>query len=471
MENKTELFKMPKNIRQIGVTGQSSKSIYVEDYVISYMKQLATRHTTDLQVAILLGYGVKTELGSSLFIKGAVDMEAVNPNSSISLSEEGWTKVYESIKEYFTDVEIVGWAIIGTEFFLESKESIRKLHCDNFGQGDKALLKVESLEGEETFYFLEKNQLVKQTGYYIYYEKNEEMQTYMVENKETISVESTYIDKTTSKIRNIIKEKQSPKEEKGIMGLLYTASTLMAVIILVVAYTILDNHKQIKSMEETLQTLSNSIQNDNEDVEEDDDSEEQSEKQDNKKKNKGEAEEKDEENDDADESSDEDTKKETGKEGTSKEKDVDEDEYTGGNQSDNTSQGENDDEANGMEIETVSGDVAEKDTSNKDSSSQDSSPKQDASSENKDSSQKETTASKEKTIASNKDQEKPKEKEPEKEQPVSSEPQYYTVQSGDSLAGISLKLYQSVNQVKTIKELNGIEDEDKIYAGQKLRIP
>ena len=469
MENKTEIFKMPKNIRQIGVTGQSSKSIYVEDYVISYMKQLAAKHTTDLRVAILLGYGVKTELGSSLFIKGAVDMEAVNPNSSISLSEEGWTRVYESIKEYFTDVEIVGWAIIGTEFFLESKESIRKVHCDNFGQGDKALLKVESLEGEETFYFLEKNQLVKQTGYYIYYEKNEDMQTYMVENKETISAESGYIDKTTSKIRNIIKEKQTPKEEKGIMGLLYTASTLMAVIILVVAYTILDNHKQIKSMEETLQTLSNSIHSDDEDVDEDDKADEQSEKQDTKKKNKGNAEEKDEEDDDANESSDEDTKNETGKEGTSKEgtskeKDVDEDEY-------NTSKGEDVDGETGMEIETVSGDVTEKDTSKKEASTKDSSEKQGTSSEKKNSSQKETAASKEETIASNKDQEKPKEKEPEKEQPVSSEAQYYTVQSGDSLAGISLKLYQSVNQVKTIKELNGIEDEDKIYAGQKLRIP
>jgi nucleoid-associated protein YgaU len=48
---------------------------------------------------------------------------------------------------------------------------------------------------------------------------------------------------------------------------------------------------------------------------------------------------------------------------------------------------------------------------------------------------------------------------------------YYVVQPGDSLAGISYKLYNSANYISKIKELNGIEDENKIIAGQKLIIP
>jgi nucleoid-associated protein YgaU len=51
------------------------------------------------------------------------------------------------------------------------------------------------------------------------------------------------------------------------------------------------------------------------------------------------------------------------------------------------------------------------------------------------------------------------------------ETKYYVVKSGDSLAGISYKLYNSANYVTKIMELNGIEDQDKIYAGQKLIVP
>lgn len=39
---------------------------------------------------------------------------------------------------------------------------------------------MDSLEKEENFYLLEEERLEKQKGYYIYYEKNEPMQTYMI---------------------------------------------------------------------------------------------------------------------------------------------------------------------------------------------------------------------------------------------------------------------------------------------------
>lgn len=48
---------------------------------------------------------------------------------------------------------------------------------------------------------------------------------------------------------------------------------------------------------------------------------------------------------------------------------------------------------------------------------------------------------------------------------------YYTVKEGDTLISISVKLYKSKSYVKKIKELNNIEDTDKIKVGQKLLIP
>ena len=47
-------FKMPKNIRQIGQV-DISKKIYAEDYVMTYIKQLAEKTTVGERKAVLLG--------------------------------------------------------------------------------------------------------------------------------------------------------------------------------------------------------------------------------------------------------------------------------------------------------------------------------------------------------------------------------------------------------------------------------
>ena len=47
----------------------------------------------------------------------------------------------------------------------------------------------------------------------------------------------------------------------------------------------------------------------------------------------------------------------------------------------------------------------------------------------------------------------------------------YIVQKGDTLLGISWKLYQSPAYIEEIKELNQIENEDLIYIGQELIVP
>ena len=51
--------------------------------------------------------------------------------------------------------------------------------------------------------------------------------------------------------------------------------------------------------------------------------------------------------------------------------------------------------------------------------------------------------------------------------------QFYrgTLKRGDTLAGISKKMYQSYNYIEMIAEANGIDNVDEIYPGQILEIP
>ena len=48
---------------------------------------------------------------------------------------------------------------------------------------------------------------------------------------------------------------------------------------------------------------------------------------------------------------------------------------------------------------------------------------------------------------------------------------YYVVQKGETLAGISKKLYGDTSHVKAICKMNGLSDGNLIYIGQKLLLP
>lgn len=429
-----EPIKMPKNIRQIGTIGAHSKIIYVEDYVMTFMKQLSDKDHTGCRVAILLGHYVKTDEGKNIFIKGAVEMKDTDFSNEIAFSDEGWTSIYENIKNYFTDVEIVGWSLIGPEFFLEGGEKVRKIHMDYFAGTDKTLLKMDSMEKDEAFYLYENNQLVKQPGYYIYYEKNEEMQNYMVENKEVVSEEKSYNDKTTRKIRSIVQKKKEAKEDKNVVHLLYAASTLLAIIVLVIAASMLKNYEQMKNMEVALSALSDNLSADNVDS-----------------------------------------------------KATDESQVAEGNQSLDVAAGINsedvqdivdivdagtidtntdtnqvtDNEQQTIEVETVSGNIATIDEANTETIED----VVDATDKDDDKEPVKEEVVKEEVVKEVKDEPKEEVKE------TVAEVKYYVVKYGESLAGISYKLYNSANYINAIQKLNGIDDENIIYEGQKLIVP
>ena len=75
-------------------------------------------------------------------------------------------------------------------------------------------------------------------------------------------------------------------------------------------------------------------------------------------------------------------------------------------------------------------------------------------------------------------QEEPKAAEQEEPQQEAQEaaaedaiPEIYTVQKGDTLLGISRRIYGRDDQIDAICSLNGIDDSDRILAGQKLLLP
>lgn len=193
-EEKTEggnrLFKLPKNIKQIG-RGGNCPEIYIEDYAEGYLKRLAASDYTECRAAVLVGEFVKSEGKRFVFIRGAIEAEDVMEENVPKFTSEVWANVYEKIKRYFPRYEAVGWFLGGPEFLTEVNETIKQTHLDWFGGRDRVLYRVDPVEKEALFYLYDKGELKQWPGYCIYYEKNEEMQDYLVSGN-PVSVDAGY---------------------------------------------------------------------------------------------------------------------------------------------------------------------------------------------------------------------------------------------------------------------------------------
>lgn len=213
-EGNEKFFRIPNNIRQIGeIKGQ--QKIYIEDYAYTFLKKISRIPEEGGKVAILLGQYHWAEGNAYLFIKSALQIRnmEVSPEH-IVFSDKVWGQVYEDSRKYFPQQEIVGWFISLPGFNMQINEVLLKTHLNHFAGNDKVLFVAEPGEWEEAFFVYENNQLNRQPGYYIYYEKNEPMQAYMIEMSQNKSIEETekVPDRAVMDFRRAVKQNYEKKD-------------------------------------------------------------------------------------------------------------------------------------------------------------------------------------------------------------------------------------------------------------------
>ncbi len=253
-----ERIRLPKNIRQVGAPSGNRK-VYIEDYVYTYLNQLAKPCNTYSRGAILLGEYKKNETGEYLFISGAIEAQ----NLELDLDEtvftnETWSEIYDNIKNYFPELSVVGWFLSRLGFSTSINDKISKTHLDNFSGRDKTLYIIDSLEGEDAFYLYEGNGLRKQLGYYIYYTKNEAMQNYMISQNSEENEEISEVDKKDEELLATYKTMQTKNKERAAQNtsqLAYVASAILTVAVLALGVTVLNSYDRMKEMEVALNRM------------------------------------------------------------------------------------------------------------------------------------------------------------------------------------------------------------------------
>ncbi len=232
-ESKTEAadtcFAIPNNIRQIGES-KGSQKIYMEDYAYTFLRKIS-RGAKDGKIAVLLGEHHWSQGTAYLFIKSALQLTEMEVSAEhLDFTDKVWGSVYEVSRKYFPNQEILGWFLSLPGVPLQPNGLIVKTHLDYFAGNDKVLFLVEPGEWDEAFYVYENGQMNRQTGYYIYYEKNEPMQSYMIEMSQNKSIEETenIPDRAVVNFRKNVKTAKIEKKKAWTTGA-YVALAVLAV--------------------------------------------------------------------------------------------------------------------------------------------------------------------------------------------------------------------------------------------------
>lgn len=248
------LHRLPKNRKQIGQPGEADTEVFIEDYAWMFAKGLAEHDYTGCTVGVLLGETVIVESGKRIMVRGILEAEGAYKGDNVTFTEEVWTDVYRKAGHYFPKQEIVGWYLGGPGFLLAAEEKLKKVHIDHFGGGTKLLLKMDSIEKEDSFSTYQDGRMQELPGYYIYYDKNTEMQMYMIQTKtmplpEEEDIPESYVSPAGSSPAR--REQQYP-EKPSLYRLLYAAGGMIACLaILVIAGLVI----QLKEREELRELL------------------------------------------------------------------------------------------------------------------------------------------------------------------------------------------------------------------------
>jgi len=174
----------PGRVKQMGSIENSMK-IFMEDYVYTYLYQYGRSGGGREKLAALIGRHAVINGQETVVISGAIQGKGtVQENGVERFSEETWEYLGGQMERYFKGMSIVGWVHCQPGFgaFLMAKDE--NFHREYFKEKWQVLFVVDTVDKLDTFYIYneEKTGLRQAKGYFIYYDKNREMQEYMLEN-------------------------------------------------------------------------------------------------------------------------------------------------------------------------------------------------------------------------------------------------------------------------------------------------
>ena len=251
----------PKNVRQIGNVSDEPK-IYVEDYVDTYLNQLKEKAAKEPVMAVLAGEIVTQEGQEVVYISGAVRVEEVKTeNGKLEFDIEASDRAEELRKEHFPTCQTIGWCLIESGNLMGQEQEAARVHERFFAKANSIFIHKDAVENEEVFYAYKFGELMQMGGHYIYYEKNPDMQNYMIHARRQIGVTPSEVveDRAAKDFRSAIREQLEAKEHHQNSRFVYAASILLIVVVLAMGISTMNNYDKMEAVQTSLETLSQTV--------------------------------------------------------------------------------------------------------------------------------------------------------------------------------------------------------------------
>lgn len=231
---------LPKNIRQIGEI-QQDKKVYLEDYVITFIRKKAKEAGDRNCAGVLAGTMERDGEDSFVFVRGALLLDDQQE------PEQRWKQVEEDREKNFPDSQMIGCFILGVLDEAYMAEIVEMLP-------QPPVIVFHMQEEEETVYWSQENQYQRLKGFFIFYERNPQMQKYMAEHCEPKEVEKEEgnSDEAIITFRKKVAQKKRTGKSGGVR---YLASSFLVLTILVLGVTIINNYDKMKQIEATMSQL------------------------------------------------------------------------------------------------------------------------------------------------------------------------------------------------------------------------
>ena len=216
----TDDFSFPAKVKQIGAIDTQIK-IYMEDYVYTYLYQYGKSGGNTEKMAALVGRQMTIDGQDVVLISGAIQGRGlVQENGTLTFGAQTWEYIGSQLEMYFQGLTLVGWAHAQPGFgaFLVAKDEA--FHKAHFKESWQVLFTLDTVDKLDAFYVYSKEQtgLRQAMGYFVYYEKNQEMQEYMLDHsmvrpREAQKETEQESDATTTQKTSNHKSEKNEKDE------------------------------------------------------------------------------------------------------------------------------------------------------------------------------------------------------------------------------------------------------------------
>ena len=256
MNNK---FSLPTNVKQIGsIDKETDLKIYIEDYAYSYLQQYAKAGNYHERLAFLIGKNIKDGDKNIVLISGAIKTKYVQRNEGIlNLTQETWNQAYEQTEKYFNGLEIVGMMQSQPGYGNYLNEKYVSQFKNNFNKLNQVFLLCDPIENMNVFYAFDnlRENLEEVKSYFIYYEKNNAMNEYMIDNKENQKnqndavIEKTDSPEIVARKRQFERMQKTNYEQKKMVNMLTGLSIVLFLICFIMGAGLIQNEDRISKLE------------------------------------------------------------------------------------------------------------------------------------------------------------------------------------------------------------------------------